>query len=244
MVSFLDEYLRIKDFTDESLNGLQVEGREEVEVIATAVDASFRTFQRAKETGTHLLLVHHGLFWGKPYPLLGVDLSRFEILITNRIGLYACHLPLDAHPEVGNNAVLSKILGLSDLEPFGFYHGSPIGFAGKLPRPLTLKEIKEILEEKLGQKVEAWDFGKKTVKTVAIVSGDAGSIMKEGLGNYDLLLTGGYGLSLFRLAEDASQSIIFAGHYATEKVGIRELGELLSQKFSLKHSFLDLPSPY
>lgn len=244
LVNFLDEYLRIKDFTDESLNGLQVEGREEVEVIATAVDASFRTFQRAKEAGTHLLLVHHGLFWGKPYPLLGVDFSRFEILITNKIGLYACHLPLDAHPEVGNNAVLSKILKLSDLEPFGYYHGSPIGFAGKFPKPLTLGKVKELLEEKLGQKVEVWDFGKKTVKTVAIVSGDAGSIMKEGLGNYDLLLTGGYGLSLFRLAEDASQSIIFAGHYATEKVGIKELGELLSQKFSLKHSFLDLPSPY
>lgn len=244
LVSFLDEYLKIKDFSDDSLNGLQVEGREEVEVISTAVDASFRTFQRAKETGTHLLLVHHGLFWGKPFPLVGVDLQRVEILIKNEIGLYACHLPLDAHPEVGNNAVLARILDLSDLQPFGFYKGSPIGFAGNLSQPKTLGEIKETLEGKLNQKVQAWDFGKKIIKSVAIVSGEAGSIMKEGLGNFDLLLTGGTGLSLFRLAEDASQTIIFAGHYATETVGIRNLGEFLSEKFSLKHNFLDLPSPY
>lgn len=244
LVNFLDEYLKIKDFSDESLNGLQVEGSEEIEIIATGVDASYRTFKKAKDTGAHLLLVHHGLFWGKPFPLIGVDFSRVEILIKTGIALYACHLPLDAHPEVGNNSVLSRMLGLSDLEPFGFYHGSPIGFAGKFPKPLTLEEIKDILEEKLGQRVQSWDFGKKVIKTVAIVSGDAGSIMKEGLGNFDLLLTGGYGLSLFRLAEDASQSIIFAGHYATETVGIRTLGELLSEKFSLKHTFLDLPSPY
>ncbi|MGB9834514.1 MAG: Nif3-like dinuclear metal center hexameric protein [bacterium] len=244
IVKFLDEYLKVGDFQDDSWNGLQVEGPEEVERIATAVDASFKTFERAREWGAQLLLVHHGLFWGKPFPLVGVDFSRIEALIKNGMGLYACHLPLDAHPEVGNNAVLSRMLNLKDVEPFGYYKGTQIGCAGVLPQPLTLEEIKKILEDKLTQKVQVWGFGKKEIRSVAIVSGEAGSIMKEGLGKYDLLLTGGTGLSLFRLVEDASQSIIFAGHYATETVGIKAVGELLSSRFSLKHTFLDVPSPY
>ncbi|MCR4433886.1 MAG: Nif3-like dinuclear metal center hexameric protein [Caldiserica bacterium] len=244
IVKFLDEYLKVGDFQDDSWNGLQVEGPEEVERIATAVDASFKTFERAREWGTQLLLVHHGLFWGKPFPLVGVDFSRIEALIKNGMGLYACHLPLDAHPEVGNNAVLSRMLNLKNVEPFGYYKGTQIGCAGVLPQPLTLEEIKKILEDKLNQKVQVWGFGKKEIRSVAIVSGEAGSIMKEGLGKYDLLLTGGTGLSLFRLVEDASQSIIFAGHYATETVGIKAVGELLSSRFSLKHTFLDVPSPY
>jgi len=244
IVTFLDEYLKVGDFQDDSWNGLQVEGPEEVERIATAVDASFKTFERAREWEAQLLLVHHGLFWGKPFPLVGVDFSRIEALIKNGIGLYACHLPLDAHPEVGNNAVLSRMLNLKDVEPFGYYKGTQIGCAGVLPQPLTLEEIKKILEDKLNQKVQVWGFGKKEIRSVAIVSGEAGSIMKEGLGKYDLLLTGGTGLSLFRLVEDASQSIIFAGHYATETVGIKAVGELLSSRFSLKHTFLDVPSPY
>ncbi|MDI6869472.1 MAG: Nif3-like dinuclear metal center hexameric protein [Coprothermobacterota bacterium] len=244
IVKFLDEYLKVGDFQDDSWNGLQVEGPEEVERIATAVDASFKTFERAREWEAQLLLVHHGLFWGKPFPLVGVDFSRIEALIKNGIGLYACHLPLDAHPEVGNNAVLSRMLNLKDVEPFGYYKGTQIGCAGVLPQPLTLEEIKKILEDKLNQKVQVWGFGKKEIRSVAIVSGEAGSIMKEGLGKYDLLLTGGTGLSLFRLVEDASQSIIFAGHYATETVGIKAVGELLSSRFSLKHTFLDVPSPY
>ncbi|MGB9553016.1 MAG: Nif3-like dinuclear metal center hexameric protein, partial [bacterium] len=188
--------------------------------------------------------VHHGLFWGKSFPLVGVDFSRMEALMKNGVGLYACHLPLDAHPEVGNNALLARMLNLEKIEPFGLYKGVRIGCAGFLPRPLTLNEIKETLREKLNQEVEAWDFGKKEIQSVAIVSGEAGSIMKEGVGKFDLLITGGAELSLFRLVEDASQSILFAGHYATETVGVRALGELLSSKFSLRHIFLDLPSPY
>ena len=244
IVQFLDDYLKVSEFQDDSWNGLQVEGPEEVEVIATAVDASFRTFERAREWRAQLLLVHHGLFWGKPFPLVGVDFSRIEALIKNGIGLYACHLPLDAHPEVGNNALLSGMLNLKNIEPFGYYKGTRIGCAGILPQPLTLDEIKENLEEKLKNKIEVWGFGKKEIRSVAIISGEAGSIMKEGLGKYDLLITGGAGLSLFRLVEDASQSILFAGHYATETLGIKALGELLASKFSLKHTFLDLPSPY
>ena len=244
IVQFLDEYLKVSEFQDDSWNGLQVEGPEQVERIATAVDASFKTFERAKEWGTQLLLVHHGLFWGKPFPIVGVDFARMEALIKNGIALYACHLPLDAHSEVGNNAMLSRMLSLEAIEPFGYYKGTQIGCAGVLPRPLTLEEIKGILEGKLKQKVEAWGFGKKEIRSVAIVSGEAGSIMKEGLGKFDLLITGGTGLSLFRLVEDSSQSILFAGHYATETVGIRALGELLASRFSLKHTFLDLPSPY
>ena len=119
LVAWLDTYLETDAFEDASLNGLQVEGQPEVNKVAVAVDSSLTTFEQAAEVGADLLIVHHGLFWGEPLPLTGMHGRRVRYLLEHNLGLYASHLPLDAHREVGNNWGLARILGMDDLEPFG-----------------------------------------------------------------------------------------------------------------------------
>ncbi|MEI6509411.1 MAG: Nif3-like dinuclear metal center hexameric protein [bacterium] len=244
LIAFLNDYLKVKEISDDSLNGLQVEGPEEIEKIATAVDAGLSSFQAAVEGEAQLLLVHHGLFWGSSFALTGVYYQRIRLLVENRLGLYACHLPLDMHPEVGNNALLARLLKLEDLVPFGEYHGKTIGFAGRLPVARPLPELATELADQLQAEVQTLDFGAQEIRTIALVSGAGGHVMDQGLERYDLLLTGETSHATYRLAEDARQSVLFASHYATETLGIRALGDMLAERFSLRHAFLDLPSPY
>ncbi|MEI6308080.1 MAG: Nif3-like dinuclear metal center hexameric protein [bacterium] len=244
LITFLEDYLKVKEIADDSLNGLQVEGPEEIERIVTAVDAGISSFQAAVEEGAQLLLVHHGLFWGTSFALTGVYYQRIRLLVENHVGLYACHLPLDMHPAVGNNALLARLLQLEELVPFGEYHGRTIGLAGRLPVARPLPELATFLADQLEGEVQALDFGAQEIRTVALVSGAGGHVMDQGLERFDLLLTGESSHSTYRLAEDAHQSVLFAGHYATETLGIRTLGDLLAERFSLHHTFLDLPSPY
>jgi dinuclear metal center YbgI/SA1388 family protein len=244
LVAFLDEYLHLKDIADDSLNGLQVDGREEVTSIATAVDVSTSSIRAAAETGAQLLLVHHGLFWARTVALVGPQYERIRLLVDNRVGLYAVHLPLDMHPEVGNNALLANLLDLRKLVPFGRYHETVIGLSGFLPEKQILPDLCTKLTEALGAKVQCLDFGVKEIESVALVSGGGGSILGQGMGRFDLLVTGETDHVTYRLAEDSKQSLIFATHYATETLGIRALGELLSERFGLQHTFLSLPSPY
>jgi len=130
LVAYLDEYLRVKTIQDDSQNGLQVDGPEEILKVAFAVDACQAAFDQAIAAGAQLLIVHHGLFWEKPIRLIGHLFKRVRTLITGGCALYAAHLPLDIHPEVGNNAELARLLGLQCAAPFGEYHGSDIGIGG------------------------------------------------------------------------------------------------------------------
>jgi dinuclear metal center YbgI/SA1388 family protein len=244
LVTFLDEYLRIRQIPDDSLNGLQVTGTDQVLRIASTTDAGLLAFRQAAEQGAQMLLVHHGLFWGSSFALVGVQYERMRELFRAECSLYAAHLPLDLHPEVGNNAVLARMLGLQELQPFGFHHGVALGWGGILPTVLPLEQLRRQLEQQLQNRVEAWPFGKEGIRTVAIVSGYAGDLLAEGFHRYDLLITGGAGPSIFRLSQDAGQSILFAGHYASETVGVKALGEFLAIRFGLEHVFLDLPCPY
>lgn len=244
LVSFLDQYLRIQQIPDDSLNGLQVAGTHRVLRIASAADASLLSFRKAVEQGAQMLLVHHGLFWGNSFALVGVHYERLRELFQAECSLYAAHLPLDLHPEVGNNAILARMLHLQELEPFGFHHGVALGWAGTLPTVLPLEQLRQQLEEQLHNRMEAWPFGKESIRTIGIVSGYAGDLLVEGFHRYDLLITGGAGPTIFRLSQDAGQSILFAGHYASETVGVKALGEFLASRFGLEHIFLDLPCPY
>jgi dinuclear metal center YbgI/SA1388 family protein len=244
LVDFLDQYLRIQQIPDDSLNGLQVSGTHRVLRIASTTDASLLAFRHAAEQGAQMLLVHHGLFWGNSFALVGVQYERMRALLAAECSLYAAHLPLDLHPDIGNNAVLARMLHLQELEPFGFHHGIALGWAGTLANVLPLEQLRQQLEQQLHNRMEAWPFGKESIRTVAIVSGYAGDLLVEGFHRYDLLITGGAGPSIFRLCQDAGQSILFAGHYASETVGVKALGEFLVTRFGLEHVFLDLPCPY
>jgi len=132
LVAYLDEYLRVGEINDRSLNGLQIEGAEEISHVAFAVDARLAAFEEAGRWGAELVIVHHGLFWDKVKPLVGIRYRRVRSLVQNGIALYAAHLPLDVHPEVGNNAQLARIMRLEETAPTGLYHGELLGLGGML----------------------------------------------------------------------------------------------------------------
>ena len=169
--------------------------------------------------------------------------ERISYLLENGISLYAVHLPLDMHPEVGNNIELIKILNLCDPKPFGAYHGLNIGFKGRYEKMITIKDISKTLEKTLPAKIESFNFGSDKIRSVGIVSGGGGSAfedcIKEGL---DLFITGEPSHAIYHIAKEARINLIFAGHYATEKLGVMALGKNIEEKFKIKTEFIDIPT--
>jgi dinuclear metal center YbgI/SA1388 family protein len=234
LVTFLDETLNIKNFSaDSSMNGLQVESSSDVKQIATAVDVSDRSIRRAASCGTGLLIVHHGLFWGDPVPITGVMARRVELLLSRGVSLYAAHLPLDCHPEIGNNAQLAGLLGLEQRQAFGRYHGMIIGLCGVLPRVMSPAGIARKLKKSLGAESKIFRFGPERIKRLGIVSGGGASLVGDAASaGCDTLLTGETSHSAYHTAREARVNLICAGHYATETVGVRALGAFLTSSAS------------
>ncbi|KYC52333.1 MAG: metal-binding protein [Candidatus Methanofastidiosum methylothiophilum] len=243
LVKYMDDYLKINEIEDVSANGLQIEGKKEVEKICLGVDGSLEMFKEASKINADLILVHHGLIWGGLKNIRGLMKERIFTLFENGISLYAAHLPLDMHPEIGNNIELIKILNLSNPEPFGAYHGLKIGFKGQYESPKTVKEISSILEKSLSTKIESFQFGMNKIKSVGIVSGGGGSTFEDCIKEkIDLFITGEPSHSIYHIAKEAGINLIFAGHYATEKLGVMALGKKIEEKFSVKTEFIDIPT--
>ncbi|MBA4373560.1 MAG: Nif3-like dinuclear metal center hexameric protein [Thermodesulfovibrio sp.] len=243
LVSFLNHELSLSEFPrDESANGLQVEGSREVRKIGLAVDACDAVFEKAAEQQVDFLLVHHGLIWGGVKSITGILRKRIKVLIDHNISLYACHLPLDWHPEYGNNVQLLRLLGLRKTGEFGEYHGKRIGYRGHLSREISLNDFKARVDKKLGVQSQAIDFNRK-VKNIGIVSGGGWSALHDAEEHdIDTFLTGEPSHSAYTLAEELKINLIFAGHYATETLGVRAAGEMLSRKFSTETVFVDHPT--
>jgi dinuclear metal center YbgI/SA1388 family protein len=229
---------------DDSLNGLQV-GRSggALRKLAFAVDASLETIQRAKESGAQVLFVHHGLFWGKPLPVTGTLRSRLSELLTADMALYACHLPLDAHAELGNNAVLARMLGLKDIEAFGEYHGIKLGFKGSLDPALDLAGVIRKILPSGDQARTILPFGPELITRVAVVSGGAPfellQAVREGL---DLYITGEPSHSIYHEAAESRINFVAAGHYATEVHGVKAMAERVSRELALETLFIEQPT--
>lgn len=245
VIEYLDDYLRIDEIADYegALNGLQVENSGEVSAIVAAVDASQRTIDRVVaecEPGT-LVLVHHGLFWDGNRPVSGRRYQRLRALIEHDIALYSAHLPLDVHPEVGNNAILAQMLGILDPVPFDEYRGTPIGAAGHLI--MSRDELAHRLEESLGTKVHLIAGGPETTTRVGIITGGAGSrIGVAAAAGLDTFVTGEGAHHTTFDALEADINVIYAGHYATETVGVKALAEVLGGVFGLESRFHDHPT--
>ena len=245
LVKYLDVYLRISEIKDESQNGLQVEGAEEVKKVCFAVDSCLEAFQRAATSGAQMIIVHHGIFWERFTPLRWIQRQRIKLLLETDLSLYAAHLPLDLHPKVGNNVQLARILGLKVKGAFGEYHGVSIGVEAELKREISLEEFTGMAEEKLGGGLRVVNFGPKRIKRVGIVSGGAGWIVNEaGQKGLDLYITGEPSHSAFRPAQEYGVNIIYAGHYLSETVGLKALAEHLKRKFGLETEFTELPTGF
>jgi dinuclear metal center YbgI/SA1388 family protein len=249
VIEILDELERVLQparFEDYCPNGLQVPGAANVTTIATGVSAHAQLFELAAVEAAELLIVHHGLFWGSGSGAIDAALKhRLQLLFDANIGLAAYHLPLDAHPELGNNALLARALGATELEPFALHHGEPIGFVASLPGAgLPAAELFERVREITAREPLVFDSGPDHVRRVAIVSGAGADYLADAAAaRADALLTGEPAERVMAQAQEARLHFIAAGHYATEIHGIRRLGEHLSERFGLRHVFLDVPNP-
>lgn len=247
LVRYLNDTLAISDFADAdaSANGLQFEGREVVRKVAVAVDACQSIIDAAAVVDSDFLLVHHGLIWGGIRSITGSFKNRLSSLVRQNTSLYACHLPLDAHPVFGNNARILKALSVKKCVPFGTYHGKKIGFQGVLPKAVTLDAFVKKLDRITGGSSTVVNFFGGNVKHVAVVSGGgAGCFSETERSLVDTYITGEPSHSAFLQAEEMGKNIVFAGHYATETFGVRAVGDLLVKQFGLDVVFIEHPTGF
>ncbi|HVE68384.1 MAG TPA: Nif3-like dinuclear metal center hexameric protein [Solirubrobacteraceae bacterium] len=236
----LDGLLAPERFDDHGPNGLQVPGPETVDTVATGVSANLETIEAARDAGAQLVLVHHGLFWdGDPRALSPVTAGRLKALLAGDIALAAYHLPLDAHPEHGNNALIARGLDATGSEPF-----AGIGVAARFAEPLPAAELVARVAALTGREPLVFDAGPDPVRTIAIVSGaGAGLLEAAAAAGLDAFLTGEPREPVMGTAREAGIHFLAAGHYATETFGIRRLGDLVAERFGVRHVFVDVPNP-
>jgi dinuclear metal center YbgI/SA1388 family protein len=241
-----DELLDIASFEDYGPNGLQVPGAAEVSKVATGVTANLELLEKAVGSGAQLILTHHGLLWGSEVSPLSVPMAaRLRSLLCADVSLAAYHLPLDAHPEIGNNALLRDALGLEpDGRPFGEAKGAAIGAIGRAAEPISVGELSRRLADAVGQAPLVFEAGPERISSVGIVTGAGGFALHEaGPLGLDAVVTGEPSEPVMGEAREYGIHFLAGGHYATETAGIRRLGELVAERFSIDHEFIDVPNP-
>jgi dinuclear metal center YbgI/SA1388 family protein len=243
IVKYCDQLLRttsIGDY-DGAANGLQVANAGGVTRIAATVDASLVTVKLAVEAKVDLLIVHHGLFWSPTHPWTGKKYELLRQLIENNLAVYSSHLPLDAHPKLGNNAQLCAALGLKNLKPFFLTHGQTIGFKSQMN--ISRAELAKRLERATGTKPRIIPGGNDICEHIGVVTGGAGGDLKiaadEGV---DTFVTGEGPQWTFAAAEELGLNVFYGGHYATETFGVKALAAHLSKRFNRPWEFLDHPT--
>jgi dinuclear metal center YbgI/SA1388 family protein len=245
IVSFCDELLDVPAFDDYGPNGLQVPGAGSVSVVATAVSANLATLRGASEAGAELILTHHGLFWEfLPRALTPQMAARLRLLLEGETSLAAYHLPLDAHPDLGNNSLLCRELGLEPSEPFGEARGRPIGFVGRSAEGIPASDLFATIAVALGREPLVQGAGPQVVRSAGVVTGaGAGTIGEAVRLGLDALITGEPAEHAMADAAEGGLHFVAAGHYATETLGIRRLGDLVAERFDVHHEFIDVPNP-
>jgi dinuclear metal center YbgI/SA1388 family protein len=246
LLDYLDELLAPGEFSDHCPNGLQVPGPDRIDTVISGVSASAELFRRAAERGADLVLVHHGIFWsGAPLALTPAAKHRLQLLFEHDMALVAYHLPLDGHPEVGNNALLAKGLGCVGHEPFAIHKGMPIGVAGRFDGDgIAPDELAGRIRGLTGREPLAFLAGPERVRTIGIVSGAGSQYLGDAVAaGHDAFLTGEPAERVMGQAREEGIHFVAAGHYATETFGVRRLGELLAERFGVRHEFVDVANP-
>jgi dinuclear metal center YbgI/SA1388 family protein len=241
LIGHLDEILNPQSFEDYGPNGLQVPGSQDITTVVTGVSAGIELFERAAAEGAELVLVHHGLLWkGPPQPLDRAAKRRLQLLFDHDINLVAYHLPLDGHPEHGNNALLAAGLGAAVEGPFA----GGIGVSARWAQPVGAQELRKRVAALTDREPLLVAAGPDRVQRIAIVSGGGQGYLGEAIATgHDAFLTGEAAERNFNEAREAGVHFLAAGHYATETFGVRRLGELLAARFGIRHVFIDVPNP-
>jgi dinuclear metal center YbgI/SA1388 family protein len=243
IVQYCDSYLQIGEIQDyeNALNGLQVENSGSVKKIAAAVDVSTRALQEAAKCGANLLIVHHGMFWAGLRPVAKALRRQLKFAFENDIAIYSAHLPLDLHPEVGNNVLVMRALGFEDSEPFFEEKGSLLGRRATVD--IALDELVKRLEKAIAGSVKIIAFGSKTIRHLVVITGAAGSEIERIAGEgIDTFITGEAPHWAAIAAAEMGLNLLLAGHYATETFGVKALAARVAGKFELDWQFIDLPT--
>jgi dinuclear metal center YbgI/SA1388 family protein len=246
VIAFLDELLEPERFDDYGPNGLQVPGGPHVATVVTGVSAHVELFERAADAGADLVLVHHGLFWrGMPLQVTPSMHRRLAPLFAHGMALAAYHLPLDGHPEHGNNALLAEGLGCDATEPFALHQGTPIGVAGTFPGDgISVEELVARVTALTDREPLVLREGPDRVRRIGIVSGAGADYVADAVaGGCDAFLTGEPAERVAAVAREERIHFIAAGHHATETFGVRRLGDLLAERHGIVHRFIDVPNP-
>lgn len=245
LTQYLDAYLQSERFSDYSPNGLQVEGRAHVAKLATGVTASQRLLDRAIDWGADAILVHHGFFWrGESPRVVGMKRRRLAALLRSEVSLLAYHLPLDAHPVLGNNARLGQMMGIGDSEPLHPDDPGAVGNVGSLNRPMAAGELVRQLEEITGRDALHIGDPEGSVRRIAWCTGAAqGYIEAAVVAGADLFVTGEASEQTVHVAREEGVHFVAAGHHATERFGVQALGDHLAAEFALEHRFFDMDNP-
>jgi len=243
IVAHCDKILRTAAVGDYAgaANGLQVENSGAVTRLAAAVDASLATVKLAIAAKADLLVVHHGLFWSPAHPWTGKKHELLRLLIENNLAVYSSHLPLDAHPRLGNNVQLAAALGLKKLKPFFFSHGQNIGWQAR--QKISRTELAKKMERATGVKPKLIPGGPEICGRIGVVTGGAGEELKPAVAEgVDTFITGEGPHWTYALAEELGVNVFYGGHYATETFGVKALAAELAKKFGLPWCFLDHPT--
>jgi dinuclear metal center YbgI/SA1388 family protein len=242
LVDYTRQLLQIERYADYCPNGLQLEGRASINKIVSGVTASMALLESAKDAGADAILVHHGYFWkNEDATIVGLKRSRIKFLLENNISLLAYHLPLDAHPELGNNAQLAQKLG---LEVKSWQGNQGLVGLGALLQTASLKDFSKHIENKLQRTPLVLGDMNKTIKNVAWCTGGAQGYMQDAIDmGVDVFISGEVSEQTYHLAQESGVAYIAAGHHATERYGVRALGEHLAQHFGLGHEYIEIDNP-
>ncbi len=245
IVTYLDSLLKPGEFQDYGFNGLQLESpRSDIRKVAFAVDAGMSVIEEAVAQDAHLLIVHHGIMWGKPEPICGPYGKKVELLLRSRCSLYASHLPLDAHSEVGNAFELGRFFELQNLESFFEHRGKTIGAKGRFSKARELAELIEKAKSMHGSSLPlALPFGKNFIENVGIVTGSGSEALEAcARAGFDLLISGEPKHEAYHRAKELGINALFTGHYASETFGVNALSRRLKRDFDVEIIFIDEPS--
>lgn len=245
LIRYSNALLAIDRYRDYCPNGMQVEGKAEITKIVTGVTASQALIDAAIDEGADALLVHHGYFWKGEEPIIsGIKRNRIKALLDNDISLLAYHLPLDDHPELGNNIHLAKLWGFDVDGRFGEGIDGGMGLYSDLPKPMAVDALVKMISDSMGREVTHLSGGGEMVKRVGWCSGGADGYFQAAIAaGCDLYITGEASEPAFHIAQELGAHFIAAGHHATERGGIRQLGEHLAEMFKIEHRFIDIPNP-
>ena len=245
---YFRSFLHIEDYMqDPSKNGIQVENSDiynkQIHKVAFTVDACVETIEKAIEHNVDVIFVHHGIFWGHEQTITGNHFKRIKLLLDNDIALYACHIPLDAHTEVGNNYGLANMLALENCVPFGEWKNMSIGVRGHFQKEMTLDAIIALLKTFSINPTVVLPFGKDAIKSIAIVSGGAEDLLSEAVNvPVDVYVTGELSHQTYHEAKEHSIHVIAGGHYDTETIGVSLVAKKLAAEKQLETVFFDVPT--